>query len=498
VLLVSTEPRVNDIYFSSNGSTPTNLHFATDFSFSDLPLYTQTLATRILIDGKFDSLPSPCGVNCSFTQLLDLPYLECDTTTYNYTFWGGNISTPTPVFEATWTEHILNITTYETGLMFFNHAGQVIEVNLTLPGLGVGGNYSILPVANTTNTICSPSRANYTFHFLYENNVQLLNIVKGSITSLNVTSPVPPTGPVLYDNLGMAWDSVDFPGFLANVNFTTAAPVFGLEALNWTEPLVSWYRDLQLMNFIDGMANALSGTITDIGSASPYVGRCQAHAAVPSPHFIHYLLTSAVSGTIVPHTRFSAGFGNFELNNPITVATMDIWWQAGAPISLLNKYVVNQDMLNSALLNITLSAIPTMGWWTAKDTLVTKREAINIYTFSRPLNLIIPYFLSLLLALPLLAIGGLALRHNGVSAIDGGFTQLITTSTGSATLQRLAAGCCLGGEKDVTEALKELKIRFGELVGEEKRGVVKRAGFGTEEETVPLVKGKMYGIENHL
>jgi hypothetical protein len=114
------------------------------------------------------------------------------------------------------------------------------------------------------------------------------------------------------------------------------------------------------------------------------------------------------------------------------------------------------------------------------------------------LNLIIPYFLSLLLALPLLAIGGLALRHNGVSAIDGGFTQLITTSTGSATLQRLAAGCCLGGEKDVTEALKELKIRFGELVGEEKRGVVKRAGFGTEEETVPLVKGKMYGIENQL
>lgn len=70
----------------------------------------------------------------------------------------------------------------------------------------------------------------------------------------------------------------------------------------------------------------------------------------------------------------------------------------------------------------------------------TRSTAANVYSFSQPPNLIIPYFVSLAVAVPFLLLGGWALVRNGVSAADGGFMQIITTSTGSAILDSAAAG----------------------------------------------------------
>ena len=192
---------------------------------------------------------------------------------------------------------------------------------------------------------------------------------------------------------------------------------------------------------------------------------------------------------MAPNTRINTGNGIYVQNtlpslNNLTTSSFEITYH----------YVVTPGLLNDCLLNITLSAITDFGWWTSNDTAVTQWQTINAYSFSKPLNLIIPYFLCLFLAIPILAIGSFALRQNGVSAIDGGFTQLITTSTGSAALKKLAAGGCLGGDENVPDGLKELRIRFGELVGEGKEGLVRRAGFGTKEETISLAKGELYGI----
>lgn len=118
----------------------------------------------------------------------------------------------------------------------------------------------------------------------------------------------------------------------------------------------------------------------------------------------------------------------------------------------------------------------------------------NVYSFSRPLNLILPYFISLGIAMPFLLLGGFALLRNGVSAMDGSFTQIISTSTGSAVLDQAAAGGCLGGNESVPQELKDLRIRFGEFVGRDEPGRIKRAGFGTESEVIPLKKGTDYGI----
>jgi hypothetical protein len=125
---------------------------------------------------------------------------------------------------------------------------------------------------------------------------------------------------------------------------------------------------------------------------------------------------------------------------------------------------------------------------------VTVSTATNVCSFSQPLNLIIPYFLNLFVAVPFLVLGCWALTKNGVSVAEGGFTQLITTSTGSAILDTTAAGGCLGGNKSAPQELKDLKIRFGEFTGRKDPGKIKRAGFGVDGEAVPLKKGDNYGI----
>ncbi len=78
--------------------------------------------------------------------------------------------------------------------------------------------------------------------------------------------------------------------------------------------------------------------------------------------------------------------------------------------------------------------------------------------------------------------------------MDGSFAQIITTSTGSATLDRAAAGGCLGGNESMPKELKDLEIRYGEFLGRDDPGRIKRAGFGVEGEVIPLRKGTNYGI----
>lgn len=142
--------------------------------------------------------------------------------------------------------------------------------------------------------------------------------------------------------------------------------------------------------------------------------------------------------------------------------------------------------------------ITYIGLW-SETVNVTQSLSQNIYSFSQPINLIIPYSLSLLLVFPFLLIGTFALTHNGVPATDGGFIQILSTTSGSPSLQRVVAGSCLEG--DSSKQLRGLKVKYGELVNlrDEIRGtVVRRAGFGIVDEVGPLMKGERYGVIGKL
>jgi hypothetical protein len=131
-------------------------------------------------------------------------------------------------------------------------------------------------------------------------------------------------------------------------------------------------------------------------------------------------------------------------------------------------------------------------WNTAVN--ATQINTITVYAFSSPLNLILPYFASLVIALPFLALGFWALWRNGVSAIDSSFLQILMTTTGSAVLDRTAAGGCLGGDESAPQELKDLKVRFGEIIDRKEDGRIKRAGFGVEDEITTLTRGDPYGV----
>ena len=220
------------------------------------------------------------------------------------------------------------------------------------------------------------------------------------------------------------------------------------------------------------------------GSLLPLVN--MVHLFEPQVHtpplklvFLECLLFAAQNGTIVDSTRFNTAFGKFSILD------------SSPPF-----FEMTRDMMNEYLLNMTISMMLSCGRWDTTAN-ATRWASIKVYEFSKQLSLILPYFISMGIALPFILAGMWAPLKNGVSAMDGSFTQIITTSTGNAILDNAAAGGCLGGEESAPKELKDSKIRFGEFIGREDPGRIRRAGFGAEGEILPM-KGVNYGIASWI
>ncbi|CAN9333112.1 unnamed protein product [Alternaria alternata] len=124
------------------------------------------------------------------------------------------------------------------------------------------------------------------------------------------------------------------------------------------------------------------------------------------------------------------------------------------------------DMANELLINTTISALAL----NQRFDMVNGTETLNFnaYRFENKLALILPYGLSLALAVPILVLGFIALyvQNHGVSAISGGFLQLLMTTTGRTSLEAVVTkgSGTLGGYENVSEELRETEVRFGELI----------------------------------
>jgi hypothetical protein len=126
------------------------------------------------------------------------------------------------------------------------------------------------------------------------------------------------------------------------------------------------------------------------------------------------------------------------------------------------NYDITQDLLNQALLNLTLAIGYQIGYWNI-STMISTTQMVNKYTFATPRNFYIPYGLLLILSIPILVLAMMSLYQNGVPAEDGGFIQVLMTTRGNKDLDRLAAAGCLGGSNNVPKALEDLELRFGGL-----------------------------------
>jgi hypothetical protein len=197
------------------------------------------------------------------------------------------------------------------------------------------------------------------------------------------------------------------------------------------------------------------------------------------------------------------------------------------------------EVAKELLINTTISALALNKRFNTVNG--TESRSFNAYRFQRKLGFFLPYGLTLALALPIIALGLVALyvQNRGVSAISGGFLQLLMTTTGRTELERtIARGSgTMGGYENVSEKLLHTEVMFGELMDscneksgepaasgsslgrpeqesdgataapfegerqraemkiasgvkllEEEGSVVRRAGFGTIEEVRPFKK----------
>ncbi|PYH89978.1 hypothetical protein BO71DRAFT_402596 [Aspergillus ellipticus CBS 707.79] len=150
------------------------------------------------------------------------------------------------------------------------------------------------------------------------------------------------------------------------------------------------------------------------------------------------------------------------------------------------RFNISGASMQDLLQNITLSLL-TMNQ-TSTQTTVTNTVTVNVYAFTRPARLITPYFACLGVALAFLGLGGHALVSNGISASMTGLFQTLCTTRASARLDDLAARGCLGGRENVPDALRDLKVMFGEIRGSDG---ARRAGLGAAEEVMPLTRGSI-------
>ncbi|CAN9354876.1 unnamed protein product [Alternaria alternata] len=123
-------------------------------------------------------------------------------------------------------------------------------------------------------------------------------------------------------------------------------------------------------------------------------------------------------------------------------------------------------MANELLINTTISALSL----NQRFDIVNGTETLNFnaYHFENKLAFFLTYGLSLALAVPILVLGFVALyvQNHGVSAISGGFLQLLMTTTGRTSLETVVTKGfgTLGGYENVSKELHEMEVRFGELI----------------------------------
>ncbi|KAI4625480.1 hypothetical protein J4E80_002611 [Alternaria sp. BMP 0032] len=148
---------------------------------------------------------------------------------------------------------------------------------------------------------------------------------------------------------------------------------------------------------------------------------------------------------------------------------------------------LSEAMLNEFVANVTISAISLGTWWDMVP--VTSTRYRSTYKLSSPLNLVLPYSICLAATTVFMAIAIWSLWRNRVPAADGGFLQIMTATVGDTRMGRVVMEGRVAATNDMSDELKSLEIRYGELVNENAVGTKgERFGFGTVDETVSLRK----------
>lgn len=422
-------------------------------------------------------IPSPCGPNCTYTYEFEGPSFKCSEEIVNFTTTYDDLGKEYVIYSASW--YYFNDGHDGLGLLDSDPKPALLNIStINIPQIpylnGDLGPENATVLVTGTNLSCVPYRSQYRITNSYTNSIQTLNY---SVTEIE---PI--------RNLQGRPGEINITGLVAGNTIIPGDNMLPeddrwLGGIQWTNESLSWFRDSQLVAIVSGMATALNGTCFTTQDCT-----CTGNLTDDTEVSVYWssitLQTTGSGGPLVPFSRFSSTFENY---------TFPVNTNFDPPIS----FTVSEASLNKALGDFVVSIIPAFAAWN-QSVPVTRFPSHNVYWFSSPRQLLIPYGVSLLMSLIVIILGIQALHQNGIPATDGGFIQVLSTTTGSARLRKAAAGNCLGGDGDnLTKQLKGTKIRFGELVDmqvEVDGHLVRRAGFGVDDEIIPLIKGGKYGV----
>ncbi|KAI9743708.1 MAG: hypothetical protein M1818_003024 [Claussenomyces sp. TS43310] len=192
--------------------------------------------------------------------------------------------------------------------------------------------------------------------------------------------------------------------------------------------------------------------------------------------------------TILGGSVGSYGMDGQSINDTLVLASTLAMTNTTSSADRLD-FNLTQTSMSALLHNITISAITLSPYTTT--TMATRTSYMPTYMLSHPLNLYVPYGLTLVIALAFLIIGITSLWRNGVAATDDFIQILQTTAARSEVLDQARIGTTLGGEENVHKPLEALRLRYGGLIekGEDR---VERAGWGIEGEVERLRKNRAY------
>ncbi|KAM0429978.1 hypothetical protein ACHAPT_005984 [Fusarium lateritium] len=427
------------------------------------------IAYAALSTGEVLPSQSPCGPNCTYHLVFEGPYFKCNNFTDiisegNYVSFEGY-----PLYKYFSAGYVPDTRGNPPPRLVSDNAkdpGKSVvafpdfTMNLTSP-IGKDSADTLNLVSKTHHLKCQSAAVTYEVDVKFRNGIRSLSHSIRDDVRLLSGLYTPYTLP---------------PG---RYNET-------YEANKWSKEELGNFRVMNLLALTDSVAKVLGGSYPMVSSfdssnkteeSIKLTNGTELKYRPSNKQFtLNYQGSLDPNGTIIANTHFNKNRDRFDI------------------LATEPDFEISANILNEALANVTISALHAFQWWntTANVTMSTSR---NFYSFSNPLNFYVPYGVALLVVLPFLVSGIIALKRNGVSAMEGSFLQAVMTTTASQRLNEAAAAGCLGGEENIPGHLKERRILFGELVGYGQGEPVRRAGFGFEDEVVPLRKGARYGAE---
>ncbi|KAG9186785.1 hypothetical protein G6011_09893 [Alternaria panax] len=420
-----------------------------------------SLAKLVLLTGEILEFPSPKNENLSYSLDYRTLQVACREDTRSWTYFDDMSHLP-PLFETVW-----DIEVFITRPQFFNIS--------TTSYPGVNGYNETTDIyeygVSTQSTICEPFSTLLSLNVSYTRGVRHLSYV------VNDAQPMP--------NISSSDYTFYYEKGSPRPNISDI-PVDTPEYTDWVSTTRERLTNWDIYTPTDAAFRALEYT---------WLAEVDGHTQWNNGTLVPFTYTPldkykyAEADKIIEWSAFNTQ--RFNFTSVHNTGREDPWDLASFYDQAVQEtYDPRQDlnfseaMINDFLINVSISAL-TLNTWHVPY-LVNITEYRTTYHFSRPINLIIPYALSLGIALVFVGIGIWSLMSNGVPATDGGFLQIATTNTGRTEMERLI-------EKDkedekegsVRSDLLNMKIRYGELVDEGGLGTG-RAGFGTLAETRPL------------